>query len=363
MAKKVGRVNLYGHIDSWDDNSSSAFSERFNQALAESNEVELHVHCYGGSVFEGNVIYNLIKTSPKPVHAVVDGIAASMGAIIIMACTSVKMAENALVMVHAPSCFCEGTSQDLIKASKLLASLEKQFVKVISERTGKTVADVAEWLKGDNWFSAEDAIAEGLADEITKPAIDITPPAEDELKTATAKLLYDRYAAKLNNLKPKFKNNSKMTSAKKQEIIARYSLTTVTAESSDDDIMSAVEAKLAASQNEVQQLKATNEQKTNAEIEAIVAELPVTAAEKETFRTIGKTAGVEALKVAAKAIQPAVKLTDILKEDVPASGTHSDRAKWTFDEWNEKDPAGLDALPEDEFDKLYRAKYPERKRK
>jgi len=41
----------------------------------------------------------------------------------------------------------------------------------------------------------------------------------------------------------------------------------------------------------------------------------------------------------------------------PAASS-DERTKWTWDEYQEKDPEALNNLPKEQFDKLYLAKYP-----
>lgn len=55
-------------------------ARQIEEAADASDEICLRVHCYGGSVIEGNMIFNAIRNSKIPVNIYIDGIAASMAA-------------------------------------------------------------------------------------------------------------------------------------------------------------------------------------------------------------------------------------------------------------------------------------------
>lgn len=353
---KIGRVKLYGNIYSWNINSARDFSERFEKAVSENDEIALHIHCYGGEVIEGNLIYNLIKNCKKPVDVYVDGIAASMGSIVMMAARKVYMSENAFVMIHAPSGYAEGTAKEMVSVAKLLRTMEGNFKKIYASKTGKTESDVAAWLDGDNWFGAQEALSEKLIDGIVDPvAKNVETLAAAELKNFTAETLYQRYAASLDN-------QTQITNQMdKKELIARYGLTGVTSESSDADIYKAldkiVEAEKTAREKAESDLKAETDKQITAVVDAAIKEKKITAEQKPQFAEIGKKAGMEALQAALSAVKPQPTITGMLNNGgTPAA----DRAGWDWDEWQKKDAKGLEALSKSDpetFQALYDAKY------
>lgn len=360
MAKKIGIVNLFGYISSWNDNSAQNFTRRFNDAVSDSESIDLHIHCYGGDVFEGNLIYNLIRKSPIPVDVYIDGISASMASIIMLAGRKLYMSENAFIMIHAPKGWIDGTADDFTRAAKLLGSMEKTFVKTYASRTGKATEDVSKWLVGDNWFSAEDALAEKLIDAIVDP-IDTTVeqlPAE-ELKQYNAQTLFNKYTAisnTVNNHKPNSENEMN-----KQSLIARFGLTGVTAESSDAEIELAIQAKLDAEKtarvNAETALAKQKQDAVTACVTAAVGSGKITESQRKTFESIGETSGIEALQTALDAIKPVKSIVSQLGGASGVSGAGVTRADWDFDRWQKEDPSGLEKLPYDEFNALYKAKF------
>lgn len=95
-----------------------------------------------------------------------------MGAIISLAVDEVYMAENSYLMIHAPSSYSSGQAQDFENQAKLLRLIETDFIKKLQQKTGKNEEYVKQWLIGDNWFNAEQALSEGLIKGIISPEFD-----------------------------------------------------------------------------------------------------------------------------------------------------------------------------------------------
>ena len=176
-------------------------TKQLTEAQKDADVIELHVHCPGGDVFEGSVIYNAIKESPTPVDVYIDGMAASMASVIMLAARKIYMAENAFIMIHAPHTFSCGNAEDLEKAAHLLRSIEANFIEAFCARTGKEKDAVAEWLKGDNWFSAQEAADEKLIDGIVGASDIQIESTEDDLKKTNATALLQRFEA-IAKIKP-----------------------------------------------------------------------------------------------------------------------------------------------------------------
>ena len=159
-------ITAYGNIE---DGDGIKFSNLFDKVESTNAEIILKLHTYGGSVFDGNIIYNAISNSSANVIIHIVGIAASMGAVISLASNTVLMAENGYLMIHAPSGGTNGTASDHENNINLLRSMETNFISKLIEKTGKVEQDIKPWLIGDNWFDASHALNEGLKTGILKP--------------------------------------------------------------------------------------------------------------------------------------------------------------------------------------------------
>ena len=109
-------VLIYGVIgDSWFEESITAkrFVSEFKELEKTCSRVNIHINSPGGSVFDGLAIFNAIQQSKVQIHTYNDGLAASMGAIILLSGGTVHSAKNALVMLHSPMGGVYGTEKDI----------------------------------------------------------------------------------------------------------------------------------------------------------------------------------------------------------------------------------------------------------
>lgn len=359
------KIYLYGIIDEWGENSAAAFTERFQAAQRVADEIELHIHCYGGNVFEGNLIYNLLKNSVTPVDVYIDGVAASMGTIVMLPARRIYMSENAFIMIHSPAgTVWDGTAKEMTQAANLLTALESIFQNSYIARTGKSQKEVEAWMDGDNWFSAQQAMEAKLIDGIVDPlAPEVSEPQPDEMQNIKPLAMYNRFAAKLTI--PKNNTNKTKTKMDKDAIIARYGLTGVTNQSSEADIYAAIDAKLAAKEQQNTALQAQLNAKEGEAIDstieatAVAKGLKFTAEQKKNLRTIGEKSGLDSLKAALDMMQPKASIVSALGGN--AGGVNgADRSTWDWDKWQKEDAKGLEAYAKsnpDDFQALYDAKF------
>lgn len=202
---KTGIVTLYGKVGEGDftiEKVSGVIGEL--NAWAGCKVINLHIHTYGGYVFEGNVIWNTINRSVIPVDIYIDGIAASMGAILLTAARRVYIADNGLVMIHQPSRWSNGTADRLETDAVLLRSMEESAIKTLSQKTRKPEDEIRKlYTSGkDNWFTANEAKEFGIVDGIIPCVADNVKQLDIDPKTnPDQKKMYARFEASLNNKK------------------------------------------------------------------------------------------------------------------------------------------------------------------
>ena len=176
----VGRIDIYGEISAvefWgDEKTPSQFIADLN-ALGSVNEIELHIFSPGGDPFAALAIYAEIKRRPEKVNVYVDGIAASAATLIVCAGDTVYMDETAMQMVHNPYQLIFFAGMDANAARELAAELDKirePMITAYMKKSGKTREEIIALMDGDTgtgtWLTADEAIAFGLADEITPEA-------------------------------------------------------------------------------------------------------------------------------------------------------------------------------------------------
>ena len=171
--KGEGELWVYGDItdDKWYDSDVTPAGVR--DALKDMGAIStlnIRVNSYGGSVFAGNAIINIIasykKKSNVKVHAYIEGIAASMGSNIPMVADYIYAADNALYMLHKPSTFAYGNADDLEKAKQVLDKAEETLVNNYMRHFTGTEDELRQLLADETWLTAEEALAYGLCDEV-----------------------------------------------------------------------------------------------------------------------------------------------------------------------------------------------------
>ncbi len=156
-------VYLYDEI-SWLGIQAEKFVKDLNDITAKT--INIRVNSPGGSVFDGTAIYNAIKQHKSKVIARVDGLAASIASVIVMAADEVRMAENAFLMIHDPWSIVIGNAQDMRDEADLLEKVGGTIAKAFTEKSGKEGAEILDLMAAETWFTAQEALDAGFIDSI-----------------------------------------------------------------------------------------------------------------------------------------------------------------------------------------------------
>ena len=138
-----------------------------------SGDIEIYVNSPGGSVFAGFEILNALNAATgagRSVTMYVSSMAASMASYITSGVKGAKiyMADNAKLMFHAPwACVC-GSKDQMRDEANLLEQMENDIKRAVVSR-GATPED--SWFAAgrEKWITAEQAVADKLADGIANP--------------------------------------------------------------------------------------------------------------------------------------------------------------------------------------------------
>lgn len=209
LADNETEVVIYDEIGYWGVTAKQFISE-FKKIPA-GNTVLLRVNSPGGDVFDGLAIYNVIARHPGAVKATIDGLAASMASVIVMAANEITMPDNAYMMIHNPWGISIGDAEEMIKTADLLGKLAGTLADTYAKRSGQDAEKIAELMNEETWLTAAEAKELGLADNV----IDALPLA--------ASYSLDRFqklpAALRDGLNPKFKiQNPKSEEALRAQI-------------------------------------------------------------------------------------------------------------------------------------------------
>jgi ATP-dependent Clp endopeptidase proteolytic subunit ClpP len=131
------------------------------------SQIRVRINSEGGEVFDGIAIYNALKRHPANVTVEVYGIAASIASIIAMAGDKVIMPSNTFMFIHDPLAIVVGDATDMRDMADSLEKIAAALQSTYMVKTGKGEKEVKKWMNEDTWFSAQEALDAGLADEMT----------------------------------------------------------------------------------------------------------------------------------------------------------------------------------------------------
>lgn len=161
---EAAEVWIYDEIGAWGIGAKQFISEL--NAL-KTPHIDLHVNSPGGDVFDGAAIFNALKRHPARVTSHIDGLAASIATIIALGGDEIRMAENALFMIHNPWGFAGGTAEQIRKTADVLDKVRSTMIGVYVSKSGQTEEQIVEWLDAETWMDSAEALSAGFVDEIT----------------------------------------------------------------------------------------------------------------------------------------------------------------------------------------------------
>jgi ATP-dependent protease ClpP protease subunit len=138
-------------------------------ALGDVGEIELNMHSRGGSAFEGLAIHSMLAAHPARITANVNGLAASIASIIIMAANTVQIAENSFIMIHNPSAAASGSSDELRRLADLSDQLRDQVISVYHKKTSIDPKELGKMMDNETWMNGREAHRLGFVDVVTEP--------------------------------------------------------------------------------------------------------------------------------------------------------------------------------------------------
>lgn len=158
-------IIIYGVIGGWYDGVTAAQFQKELKALGDVKKITVRLNSVGGDVFEGWTIYNLLKQHKAEVTVYVDGLAASIASIIALSGDKVIMGEGSQIMIHSAWTGMYGNARDFEAIITRLESIDEQLIKTYANKTGKDKEHIRTLVHAETYFTADEAIELGLADE------------------------------------------------------------------------------------------------------------------------------------------------------------------------------------------------------
>jgi ATP-dependent Clp protease, protease subunit len=137
-----------------------------------SEDITLFINSPGGMISAGLAIYDAMQYAKSDVKTVCMGLAASMGAVLLIAGAKGKRQtwENSRVMIHQPLIsgnFFGPASEIKIQAEEML-KVRDRLNHILAEHTGQSLKKIEEDTDRDYFMSADEAVKYGVVDSIVK---------------------------------------------------------------------------------------------------------------------------------------------------------------------------------------------------
>jgi ATP-dependent Clp protease protease subunit len=120
----------------------------------------------GGDVIQGLRLFDAIKNNIYPFTTIASGMAASMGIILLVAGAKVKAAPHTVLLIHPLSAGMEGDFYKLEGYMKLYTDLQTKLTDILIENTSAKKEDVIDFMTGESFIMAKEALDLGIIDEI-----------------------------------------------------------------------------------------------------------------------------------------------------------------------------------------------------
>ncbi len=163
-------VFLGGEID--DDTANLVVAQLlFLEMENPDSDISLYINSPGGSVTAGMAIFDTMNYIKPDVRTVCVGMAASMGAFLMMAGKKGKRLAlpNSEIMIHQPLGGAQGQATDVAIRAEWLMKTKEKMTRMMSEMTGQDIERVKQDVERDYFMSAEEALQYGIIDEIYQP--------------------------------------------------------------------------------------------------------------------------------------------------------------------------------------------------
>lgn len=144
-------------------------NERISRSLPEEfplTPIWLHIQSWGGDLFAGLAISDHLKNISSPIYSIVEGVCASAGTLISMACDMRYIFPSAFILIHPPAGGVWGTYEKFKDEMKLQEMALEWLVNFYVEHSNLSAAKIKKFLERDSWFSSKECLEYGFVDGI-----------------------------------------------------------------------------------------------------------------------------------------------------------------------------------------------------
>ena len=131
-------------------------------------DISLYINSPGGSVTAGLAILDTMNYIKCDVSTICLGECASMGAVLLSAGAKGKrfVLPNSMVLIHQPSGGAQGQQTEIEIVADFMKKTRDRLNGILAANTGQTLETIQRDTERDNYMTAEEAVAYGLADKV-----------------------------------------------------------------------------------------------------------------------------------------------------------------------------------------------------
>ena len=131
-------------------------------------DISIYLNTPGGSVYAGLGISDTMQYISSDVSTICTGMAASMGAVLLVAGTKGKRfaLKHSRIMIHQPMGGVQGQASDIEITAREILKLRKELYSIIAEHSGNNIKKIEKDSDRDYWMTAEEAKEYGMVDNV-----------------------------------------------------------------------------------------------------------------------------------------------------------------------------------------------------
>ena len=310
-------ILLYGNVGNGEPVDSGRVVSELLSLAARYQKIAVRINSNGGDVFSGIAIYNALRTSTANITIYVDGVAASIAAIVALCGKPLYMSPYAKLMLHSVSGGTWGNASALRQTAATMEQLQGDLARMIAGRCGMTAEEVAAryFDEKDHWIDAQEALKLGLIDGIYE--MDGEEPPSD-----TSEAIYHYFNNRLALQSQKRKEMAFIDDIKKIPTFSDKADESAVLQHVTELVNTAtkVESLEKANATYKQQLDALREKELETIVDKAVAEGKITESQKPSFLKLLNSDRESAEELLA-GMKPSghSRVVDFIQHGIPAS--------------------------------------------
>jgi ATP-dependent Clp protease protease subunit len=143
----------------------------------QSKPVNVKINSFGGSFYDGLVMYNAFLQHDADITATIQGIAFSAATLPAMGATRLVMSAQSDFGIHRAWTLAAGNQNELRATVEWLESVDQHLIDVYQAKSKQTQGQIDTWLDGTDdgtVFNASQAVEMGFADEVLERKVENT---------------------------------------------------------------------------------------------------------------------------------------------------------------------------------------------